>query len=79
MLQAQIIKTLKNILGTFAYEYGTDSQSYKELEDFVTDLGEDEALNIESLDEKEQENKTDEKKSEEAKVPVVNHKRNKRR
>lgn len=38
MVQQEIIKVLKNILGTFAYECGTDSQSYKELEKLVSDL-----------------------------------------
>lgn len=38
MVQQEIIKALKNILGTFAYECGTDSQSYKELEKLVSDL-----------------------------------------
>lgn len=38
MVQQEIIKILKNILGTFAYEYGTDSQSYNELEKLALDL-----------------------------------------
>lgn len=38
MVQQEIIKVLKNILGTFAYECGTDSQSYKGLEKLVSDL-----------------------------------------
>lgn len=38
MVQQEIIKALKNILGTFAYECGTDSQSYKGLEKLVSDL-----------------------------------------
>lgn len=38
MTQQEIIKVLKNILGTFAYEYGTDSQSYNELEKLASNL-----------------------------------------
>lgn len=38
MTQQEIIKVLENILGTFAYEYGTDSQSYNKLEKLASDL-----------------------------------------
>lgn len=61
MTQQEIIKVLKNILGIFAYEYGTDSQSYNELEKLASNL--EPAESIEPAEDKKDEVEDEEMKS----------------